>query len=464
MSGASLRARISAVRFPAVIAVLLLLSSGSPEAEPGQCVPAVTSYADVLERVAPAIVSVYTKSTPDLYRAPAAQSRAQEDELVSFGSGVLVDPAGLVATSSHGLRVDSPVKVALADKREFDAEIVLMDRRTDLAVLRLKGAQGLATVEIGDSDKVRVGDFVLAIGNPYGVGQTVTHGLVSAVGRTHLELSEYEYYIQTDAAMNPGSSGGALLDSRGLLIGINTAIVTQTRGWQGIGFAAPANMLSFVLAAAQKGEKLIRRPWLGVKLTSLDAGSAARLGLKQHLGAVVKEVFADSPAARAGLQPDDVLTSVDGRTIEDPSAFDYRFTMKGIHEHARLGVLRQGTEVVVEVAPGPAPEQPPRESTEMRTLSVLQGATIANLSPAVAEELGVDPDAAGVVVVEVEKDSMAQRFGFLRGDILLTANGMKIDRVRDAVRLLQNRRITTLEFDRGGDIFSTRITRQPVRR
>ena len=457
-------ARINALRLPAITAVLLLPSGGSPGAEPERCVPAVASYADVLERVSPAIVSVYTKSTTDLYLAPASRSKSEENELVSFGSGVLVDPAGLVATSSHGLRADSSVKVTLADKREFNAEIVLMDQRTDLAVLRLRGAEGLATVEIGDSDKVRAGDFVLAIGNPYGVGQTVTHGLVSAVGRTHLELSEYEYYIQTDAAMNPGSSGGALLDSRGLLIGINTAIVTQTRGWQGIGFAAPANMLSFVLAAARKGEKLIRRPWLGVKLTSLDASSAARSGLKQHLGAVLKEVFADSPAARAGLQPGDILTSIDGRAIEDPSAFLYRFTMKGIYERARLGVLRGGTEVVVEVAPGPAPEQPSRESTEMRTLSILQGATIANLSPAVAEELGLDPEAVGVVVVEVEKDTMAQKFGFLRGDILLTANGVKIDSVRDAVRLLQNRRTTTLELDRGGDIFSTRITRKPTRR
>jgi S1-C subfamily serine protease len=255
-----------------------------------------------------------------------------------------------------------------------------------------------------------------------------------------------------------------LLDICGRLIGINTAIVSQTSGWQGIGFAVPANMLSFVLAAAQKGDKLIRRPWLGAKLAPLDAGSAARLGLKRRLGAVVTAVIADSPAARAGLQVNDVVTSIDGTPIEDPNALDYRFTMKGLEDRARLGFFRNGSEDIVEVVPGPAPEAPPRESTRIGTLSVLQGATVVNLSPAVAEELGLDSDAEGVAVTEVDKDSPAQKFGFRRGDILLTANGTKINRVRDVVRLLQNTRMATLEFDRGGDIFFTRITRQPNRR
>ena len=441
----------------AIILSIVRVDSRATESEGANTTPTL-SYAALVERVSPAIVSVYAMAAQE-GGARTQRSKGQPEPIFSFGSGVILDASGLVATANHGLEGDVVIKIALADKREFDAEIVLTDRRTDLALLRMKGAQDLPTVQLGNSDEVRAGDLVIAIGNPYAVGQTVTHGVVSAVGRTGLQLNNYEYYIQTDAAINPGSSGGALLDSRGRLIGINAAIFSQTRGWQGIGFAVPANMVAFVLASARKGDSVVRRPWLGARLVPLDRSSAARVGVPRRAGALVKTVIPDGPAAQGGLQADDVISSIEGKPIEDPNAFDYRFTMKGIPGRARLGVLRKGVEIEVDVSLAPAPETIPRQSTRIQKPLPLQGATVANLSPALAEELGLDEDAEGVAVTNVGKDTPAQQFGFQRGDILLKANGVKIGRVGDLERLLRTGRVATLEFDRDGDIFSTHINR-----
>ena len=300
----------------AVLAAILSLLSplGAFADERDFCTSPIVTYASVISRVAPAIVSINLRSPVGLDPSRASRAKGEREEIGAFGSGVIIDSSGLIATTSHGLERNWPITVVLNDQREFDAEIVLTDRRTDLAILRIKGSQDFATVQLGNSDEVRVGDLVLAIGNPYAVGQTVTHGLVSAVGRTQLQINNYEYYIQTDAAINPGSSGGALLDARGRLIGINMAIVSQTRGWQGIGFAVPVNMVAFVADAARRGTDVIRRAWLGAKLVPLDPGSVARLKLNSATGALVKSVVANSPADQAGLQVSDVISSIDGRT------------------------------------------------------------------------------------------------------------------------------------------------------
>ncbi|MFZ0056687.1 MAG: trypsin-like peptidase domain-containing protein, partial [Pseudolabrys sp.] len=298
----------------AVLAAILSLLSplGVLADERDFCTSPVVTYASVIERVAPAIVSINLRSPVGLDPSRASRAKGEREEIGAFGSGVIIDPSGLIATTSHGLERNWPITVVLNDQRELDAEIVLTDRRTDLAILRIKGSQDFATVQLGNSDEVRVGDLVLAIGNPYAVGQTVTHGLVSAVGRTQLQINNYEYYIQTDAAINPGSSGGALLDARGRLIGINMAIVSQTRGWQGIGFAVPVNMVAFVADAARRGTDVIRRAWLGAKLVPLDPGTVARLKLNSAIGALVRSVVANSPAEQAGLQVNDVISSIDG--------------------------------------------------------------------------------------------------------------------------------------------------------
>ena len=406
----------------AVLAAILSLLSplGVLADERDFCTSPVVTYASVIERVAPAIVSINLRSPVGLDPSRASRAKGEREEIGAFGSGVIIDSSGLIATTSHGLERNWPITVVLNDQRELDAEIVLTDRRTDLAILRIKESQDFATVQLGNSDEVRVGDLVLAIGNPYAVGQTVTHGLVSAVGRTQLQINNYEYYIQTDAAINPGSSGGALLDARGRLIGINMAIVSQTRGWQ---------------------------------------GTVARLKLNSAIGALVRSVVANSPADQAGLQVSDVISSIDGRPVENPNAFDYRFAMRNVPGKVQLGIVRDGTEQTLQVNLVPAPETVPRESTRIETFAPLRGAIVVNLSPAVAEELGLDADVEGVAVTDVEKDTPAQRFGLQRGDILLKANGAKINRARDVERLLRNTRVATLEFDRGGDLFLARITR-----
>ena len=220
----------------------------------------------------------------------------------SLGSGVIVDAGGLVVTNYHVIEGASEIKVSLADKREFEAEIVLKDPRSDLAVLRLKDSkERFPAIELGDSDALQVGDVVLAIGNPFGVGQTVTHGIVSALARTQIGITDYQFFIQTDAAINPGNSGGALVDLAGRLIGVNTAIFSRSGGSQGIGFAVPANMVRVVVASAKAGGGSVKRPWLGAKLQALTPEIAENLGLKRPVGALVASVVDASPAARRGL-------------------------------------------------------------------------------------------------------------------------------------------------------------------
>jgi S1-C subfamily serine protease len=352
-----------------------------------------------------------------------------------------------------------PIRVALNDGREFDAVVVLIDHRTDLAVLRLQGAEDLPVVQLANSDEVRPGDFALAIGNPLEVGQTITHGIVSAVGRTQIQLNSYEYYIQTDTPLNPGSSGGALLDTTGRLIGITVAIATETRGWQGIGFAVPANMVSFVLTSARNGDKVVRRPWLGAKLKPIVVANAARLGLRLPIGAVVERVMSDSPGANAGLQPGDVIVSVDGEPVRDPNTFDYRFTLKGTSGSTRIGLIRHGSTTSLNVQLKGAPDSARRDIAVISGPSPLKGATVATLTPAIAEELGVDAYAEGVAVIDVATDTPAEKYDFQRGDILRSANDKPITRSADVDRLLRNTRTATVEIDRDGDILLKHMLR-----
>src|SRR5256714_12247242 len=230
----------------------------------------------------------------------------------SLGSGVIADPAGLVVTNNHVIEGADQVKVSLHDNREFEAEIVLKDSRSDLAVLRIKdGRERFAAIDFADSDALQVGDLVFAIGNPFGVGQTVTHGIVSAVARTQVGISDYQFFIQTDAAINPGNSGGALVDLTGKLVGINTAIFSRSGGSQGIGFAIPANMVRVVVASAKGGGSTVKRPWLGARLQAVTPEIAESLGLRSPTGALVAGVGSNGPAAKAGLESSRLLTRSD---------------------------------------------------------------------------------------------------------------------------------------------------------
>jgi Do/DeqQ family serine protease len=424
------------------------------------------SFAPVVKRIAPAVVNVYAARTVEnrvpLFDDPIFRrffggggGGPREQVQRSLGSGVIVDASGLVVTNNHVIENADQIKVSLADKREFDADLILKDARSDLAVLRLKdGRERFTAVDLGDSDALQVGDMVLAVGNPFGVGQTVTHGIVSAVARTQVGITDYQFFIQTDAAINPGNSGGALVDLAGRLVGINTAIFSRSGGSQGIGFAIPASMVRAVIASAKGGATVVRRPWLGAKLQAVTPEIADSLSLKRPAGALVNSITARSPAARAGLRTGDLIVEVDGQPVDDPNAFDYRFATKPLGGQAQIGVIRSGREAKLAIPLETAPETP-REETVIKARSPLLGAKVANLSPALAEELRLDSAAQGVAVTEVENGSVAQSFGFQKGDIVVSVNNEKIATMKDLLRATgQPSRLWRLTILRGGQEIS----------
>src|SRR2546430_7578647 len=348
------------------------------------------SYAPIVQRVQPAAVNVYAAKVvqnrnpllddPIFRRFFGVPAQQPEQMQRSLGSGVMLDPSGLVVTNNHVIEGADQVKVSLSDKREFEAEIVLKDSRTDLAVLRLKDSrEKFPTLDFANSDELLVGDVVLAIGNPFGVGQTVTHGIISALARTQVGITDYQFFIQTDAAINPGNSGGALVDMTGKLVGINTAIFSRSGGSIGIGFAIPANMVRVVVASAKTGGTAVKRPWLGAQLQGVTPDIADSLGLKRPSGALVASITPGSAAARAGLRVSDLIVAIDGMPVDDPNAFDYRFAMKSLGGTAKLGIVRAGREQTVSIALETAPETP-REEIVIGTRSPFLGAKVWNLS------------------------------------------------------------------------------------
>jgi Do/DeqQ family serine protease len=431
-----------------ILAAAVALMAFAPARAQERQVPTSTaqlqlSFAPVVKRVAPAVVNVYAQHVVQnnnpfmadpFFRQFFGGSMPREQVERSLGSGVVVDPAGLVVTNYHVIEGASEVKIALSDKREFDAEIVLKDQRSDLAVLHVKDAkERFPTLEFANSDALQVGDVVLAIGDPFGVGQTVTHGIVSALARTQVGVSDYQFFIQTDAAINPGNSGGALVDLNGRLVGINSAIYSRSGGSQGIGFAIPANMVRVVVDSAQHGSTDVKRPWLGAKLQAVTPEIAESLGLSRPTGALVANLASGSPAARAGIKTGDVLVSVDGTPVEDPNAFDYRFATKPLGGTAQVGLSRQGKTMTLQVALESLPNAP-LDEVAIHARSPFLGATVANLSPTLADQLRLDPQTEGVVITAIADGSPAQSIGFQKGDIVVSVNNQKIAKSADLER------------------------------
>ncbi len=440
---------------------------------PESAVTLKQSFAPVVKKAAPAVVNVYVRHRVEQMVSPFFNDPffgrlfgerfgiPRERIENSLGSGVLVSADGVVVTNHHVIQGsgEAEITVALSDGREFPAKTILKDEQTDLAVLRLD-ANGVEFPSIGfsDSDSLEVGDIVLAIGDPFGVGQTVTSGIVSALARTQVGISDYQFFIQTDAAINPGNSGGALVDMDGLLAGINTAIFSKSGGSHGIGFAIPSNMVRLVVQSALKGGK-VQRPWLGAALQKLTPDIADLLGLEAPSGALIAKVHAKGPAANAGLRAGDVVVSVDQKPVQNPEGFEYRFATKGIGGSAELGVVRKEQRIKANIVLVAPVEDPPRDARDLTGRHPLSGCKVANLSPAVAQEIGMDDDTReGVVVLEVEQRTPAARLGIRRGDVVVAVNDEKVKSVAQLYEVLAaSGGGWRLSVERGGRLFNLAI-------
>lgn len=436
------------------------------------------TFAPLVREVGPAVVNVYTRTVVSERRGvsplfddpffkrffgdlvPSLPQRRRE--ATSLGSGVIVDASGTVVTNNHVIEGADEITVVLNDRREFKARLILADPDTDLAVLAIDGVdERLPYVEIHDSDDLEVGDLVLAIGNPFGVGQTVTMGIVSALARTNVGITDYSFFIQTDASINPGNSGGALIGTDGRLVGINTAIYSSRRGGSpggsvGIGFAVPSNMVATVLRAARDGG--VVRPWLGARTQSVTADLADSLGMKRPVGALVNDLYPGGPAEQAGLQAGDVVVAVDGREVIDSGALRYRVATRAPGENVAIKVIRGGEERELSLAMVPPAEDPPAQVTDVTGRNPFTGSRVANLSPALAVEEGFDEMARGVVVLGLKRSSAADQIGVRRGDIIVRVNGLEIDSVATFNEAIASPRGGwELSIKRDGKVLTTRV-------
>ncbi len=435
------------------------------------------SFAPLVKKTTPAVVNIYAKrivrgrvrSISPFFNDPffsqffnGGQFGGMERKRIknSLGSGVIVDVNGVIATNNHVVKDATEINVVLSDGREFTAKKLLSDSATDLAILKIDTeGEKLPFLKLADSDAVEVGDLVLAIGNPFGVGQTVTSGIVSGVARTDVGISHYNFFIQTDAAINPGNSGGALVDMKGYLIGINSTIFSKSGGSLGIGFAVPANMVKRVIEAARHGGKVVR-PWTGMSAQAVTADMVESLGLKKVQGALVKHVRPSDPADKAGIKRGDVILSINGKEVQDPEALKFRLATVSIGSPIRLQIWRSGKSFEVTMIATAPPEKPPRDKTLIKGTNPLSGAVVVNISPAVIEEVGHLSQNSGVVILRAEGGSAA-RLGLRKGDILISVNGDKVVSVAQLRKLLKSKNVRRwrVQIQRGNQMINLSINR-----
>jgi serine protease Do len=391
------------------------------------------SFAPLVKKVSPAVVNIYTTTTARARRLPfpfPGMPQAGQRVQNSLGSGVLVKSDGLIVTNAHVVKGADEIRVVLADRREFEATLVTTDERYDLSLLRIDtGGEKFPFVQMRDSDSIEVGDVVLAIGNPFGLNQTVTSGIISAVARSAGGVNDSNFFIQTDAAINPGNSGGALVSLDGRLIGINTAIYSQTGGSVGIGFATPSNIVNRMVSLGETGGRIVR-PWLGINMQRVTPDLASGFGLARPAGLVVKEVHPSGPGHKAGLKRNDVIVAIRDLPIDDEASLRFRLATLTVDTVVPVKVIRGGKEVVVDLKLAAPPEDPPRDRSLLEGRQPLSGAGVVNMSPAVADELGLVEYRSGVVVVEVKPGGYAGRF-VRQGDMIVAVNGQDVKNVAD---------------------------------
>ncbi|MBT7943431.1 MAG: Do family serine endopeptidase [Alphaproteobacteria bacterium] len=399
------------------------------------------SYAPLVKKTAPAVVNIYARKIVRergrqfLFNDPFfrrffgedfGQGRVRKRIQKSLGSGVIVRADGLVITNKHVVEGADEINVVLSDRREFSASLVISDDRTDLAVLRVDtGKQSLPFLELADSDSLEVGDLVLAIGNPFGVGQTVTSGIVSALARTRVARTDLNFFIQTDAAINPGNSGGALVGMNGKLAGINTAIFSKSGGSLGIGFAIPSNMVRAVINGITEDGRLVRG-WLGAAGQGVSQDIATSLSMPRPTGVLISKVYKGAAAEAAGLRVGDVVLSINGHKVDDPKGLQFRIATISVNETVELSVWRRHKPLALRMKVTPPPDTPAKNVTDLKGQQPLTGTRVANLSPAFAIEIGSNPFASGVMIVDLLRGSPANRFGFQVGDIVANINGVKV--------------------------------------
>ncbi|WP_136645360.1 trypsin-like peptidase domain-containing protein [Tabrizicola sp. YIM 78059] len=401
------------------------------------------SFAPVARSSAPAVVNIYARqlvqdrSNPfagdpffdQFFQGMGGPARVEN----SLGSGVIVSADGIVVSNHHVVADATDIRVVLADRREYAAQVLLDDPQSDLAVLKVQADELLPALAIGDSDALQVGDLVLAIGNPFGVGQTVSSGIISGLARSALQVGDGTgYFVQTDAPINPGNSGGALVDMAGRLVGINTAILTKDGGSNGIGFAVPSNLVAVVVAQAKAGAKRFTRPWAGMQAQEVDGSLAEALGLDRPLGVMITRLHPQSPFAAAGLMDGDVVLSLGRAPVNTPQEFMYRLAVLGPGPQP-VTYVHDGAQVEAEVTLAPAPEDPPRDTLTVTEDVILRGATLARINPAVIAEMNLPLDATGVVVLGVR--DFAREVGLQPGDILVGINGYGVTTPADALDL-----------------------------
>jgi len=404
-----------------------------------------SAMAEVVQAVRPSVVNIYTTKKikrpgiPFPFNDPFFRrffddeferffDRQREFTQTSLGSGVIVDSSGYILTNYHVIKGADEIKVKLYDKRVFDGTVIGFDAKTDIAVVKIK-ADGLRAIKWGDSDKLKVGETVIAIGNPYGLNLTVTSGIVSATGRANVGISDYEDFIQTDAAINPGNSGGPLVNVKGELVGINTAIFSTTGGYQGIGFAIPSNMARVVMDNLIKHKKVVRG-WLGVTVQDIDTEMAKSLQMKELKGAVITDVHEGSPAEKAGLMRKDIIISFDGKEVEDSANLRNLVVSTPPGKTVKLEIIRNGKVHSITATIGELPAEQKVSLSE----SVLAGIQVEELTTRLRNQLNIPKRINGVVVTSIDPDSPAE--GLLtKGDVIIEINNQKINNVKDFMKV-----------------------------
>ncbi|QIZ82611.1 PDZ domain-containing protein [Thalassovita gelatinovora] len=441
-----------------IIPILLILAAplAAQTKVPQNQMEIQLGFAPLVQQAAPAVVNIYAKRI-----VQARQSPFQNDPFFrglfrdfgevrpqvqnSLGSGVILSEDGYVVSNYHVVGDAAEIRVVLNDRREFDAKVVLADEDSDLAILALEGARDMPFLDLRDSDGVEVGELVLAIGNPFGVGQTVSSGIVSGLARSGTATgSGRGYFLQTDAPINPGNSGGALIDVNGHLIGVNTSILTRSGGSNGIGFAIPSNLVAQFVAQARQGHDRFLRPWAGMNGQQVDADIAASLGLDRPGGILISGLHEVSPFLSAGFAPGDVILAVDDQPVNTPAEMIFRMSVVGLGQEVPVTRFRDGASSDLRVKLIAAPDSPKRDTRELGKKTALPGLTVSNINPAILAEYGLPLGSSGVMV-ETPGPYGAQ-VGLKPGDILHVINGKTVETTKDVEQALSGR-VQRLAFD-----------------